>query len=75
MDTEPIGDESSGFDVHWAIPLDEPMSLPVHTPTTAEPMLAASEARESADGFLLRGDDLPTDGIHRPRLGRFEDAA
>jgi len=75
---EPQSEDSSGFDVQWAIPLDEPMSVPrrdADVEPSSEPNLGSGVMSTVADGFLLRGGDLPSDGIYRPRLGRHEDAA
>lgn len=66
------GDESNAFDVQWAIPLDEPMSIAVRPEFAPE---RSETYRDVGESFLLRGGDLPSDGIYRPRLGSRDDAA
>ena len=55
----------------WGVPLDE-LTAPAVTLPFPEPLAAVD-----ADGhtFLLRAEDPPSDGIYRPRLRGFGDAA
>ena len=71
----PFDDESESFEANWAVQLDEPISVPFREPMPNALVSTAGKHDELAADFLLLGDDLPSDGIYRPRLGRFEDAA
>ena len=55
----------------WGVPLDETPApagtLPFPVPS---PIVDAD-----GDTFLLRGEDPPSDGVYRPRLRGFGDAA
>ena len=55
----------------WGVPLDE-TTAPAAMLPYPEP-LATADA--DGDTFLLRGEDPPSDGIYRPRLRGFGDAA
>jgi len=55
----------------WGVALDEPTAATV----AALPPLPPPEAKDTDESFLLRGDDPPSDGVYRPRLRGFGDAA
>jgi len=67
-----IDDYSADRTAMWGVPLDEPDdALPPEPPAT----LPFPSLNDAEDTFLLRGDDPPTDGVYRPRLRGFGDAA
>ena len=55
----------------WGVPLDETTAPAATLPFPEH--LAPVDA--DIDTFLLRGEDPPSDGIYRPRLRGFGDAA
>ncbi len=55
----------------WGVPLDETTTLPVTLPFPVMSPIADADG----DTFLLRGEDPPSDGVYRPRLRGFGDAA
>ena len=65
------GDDFDELIAMWGVPLDE-LTAPAATLPPPEP-LAPVDA--DGDTFLLRGEDPPSDGVYRPRLRGFGDAA
>ena len=71
-----IDDYSADRTAMWGVPLDEPDDAPAASPNVEPPATLPSPSLDPADDtFLLRGDDPPTDGVYRPRLRGFGDAA
>jgi hypothetical protein len=56
----------------WGVPLHEPAEA-ARPATLPLPETPADD--EPTASFLLRGEEPPTDGIYRPRLRGFGDAA
>ena len=66
-----MGDDFDDQTAMWGVPLDEPADAP--PPPEPPPEVPRDEAADAS--FLLRGDDPPSDGVYRPRLRGFGDAA
>ena len=58
----------------WSVSLDEPATTEADAPVLIK-FPEPTRDIGPAEGFVLRGEELPSDGVYRPRLRGFGDAA